>query len=116
MPSSQIAEELKVDRVVYIDLQEYRLTPPGNQWLWEGRCTALIGIIEAGGYEQDGFSETFVIEAIFPRRPNVLSRDEADEGIIERGLLAEFIKQTAWLFYFHIEPKHPDRYRPELEQ
>ena len=41
---------------------------------------------------------------------------EADEGTIEQGLLNEFIKQTAWLFYFHEEPKHPDRYRPELER
>jgi hypothetical protein len=46
----------------------------------------------------------------------VLSREEASEGTIEQGLLNEFIKQTSWLFYFHVEPKHPDRYRPELDQ
>lgn len=114
MPTSEIATELNVDRVVYIDLHEYRLTPPGNQWLWEGRCSAVIGIIEADSYEQDGFADSYDISAIFPRRPNLLSRDEAREADIERGLLNEFIKQSAWLFFFHEEPKHPDRYRPEL--
>jgi len=51
---------------------------------------------------------------MFPFRPSILSRDEAKEADIERGVLYEFIKQTSWLFYFHEEPKHPDRYRPEL--
>jgi len=114
MPTSEIATLLQVDRVIYIDLYEYRLTPPGNQWLWEGRCSALIGIIESDSYEQDGFTDSYEISVMFPRRPSVLSRDEAKEADIERGLLSEFIKQTAWLFFFHEEPKYPDRYRPEL--
>jgi hypothetical protein len=115
MPTSEIAKVLQAERVVYIDLHEYRLTPPGNQWLWEGRCSAVIGIIEADSYEQDGFTDTFEISGIFPRRPSVLSRDEAKEADIERGLLNEFIRETSWLFFRHEEPKHPDRYRPELE-
>jgi len=116
MPSTEIAKSLGAERVVFIDLQNYALTPPGNHWLWEGRCMATIGIIEADSYEHDGFADTYEIMATFPKRPAVLTREEADEGTIEQGLLNEFIKQTAWLFYFHEEPKHPDRYRPELER
>ncbi|MBC8201648.1 MAG: hypothetical protein H8E86_06325 [Planctomycetes bacterium] len=116
MPTTEIATSLNVDCVIYIDLHNYRLTPPGNQWLWEGLCSATIGIIEANSYEQDGFAETFDISVTFPKRPSVLSREEASEADIERGLLNEFIKETAWLFYFHVEPKHPDRYRQELEK
>jgi hypothetical protein len=116
MPSTEIAKSLQVDRVIYIDLQNYSLTPPGNQWLWEGRCSAMIGVIEADNYEQDGFADTYEIRAAFPHRPSVLSREEASEGTIEQGLLNEFIKKASWLFYFHEEPKHPDRYRPELQQ
>jgi hypothetical protein len=114
MPSTEIAKSLGAQRVIYIDLQHYTLTPPGNQWLWEGRCNAMIGIIEADSYEHDGFADTYEIITGFPRRPAVLTREEANEGTIEQGLLNEFIKQTAWLFYMHEEPKHPDRYRPEL--
>lgn len=116
MPSTEIAKSLNAQRVIYIDLQQYTLTPPGNHWLWEGRCSAMIGIIELDSFEQDGFADTYEIMAGFPRRPAVLTREEASEDTIENGLLNEFIKQTAWLFYFHEEPKHPDRYRPELEQ
>ncbi len=116
IPSTEIAKSLGVDRVVYIDLQNYTLTPPGNQWLWEGRCSAMIGIIEADSYEHDGFADTYEIMVMFPRRPAVLSREEASEGTIEQGLLNEFIKESSWLFYFHEEPKHPDRYRPELNR
>ena len=38
---------------------------------------------------------------------------QASAGQIETGLLAKFIKQTAWLFHTHLEPKYPDKYRPE---
>ncbi len=116
MSSSEIANALKVDRVVYIQIQNYRLTPPGNQWLWEGRIDALIGVIEKNSYEQDGFDQTYEINSIFPRRPSVLTHEEATKADIERGLLSEFIKETSWLFYLHEEPKNPDRYRPELDQ
>ncbi len=116
MPSTEIAKSLHVDRVIFIDLQNYSLTPPGNQWLWEGRCSATIGIIEEESYEHDGFVDSYEIMVGFPRRPSVLSREEASKETIQQGLLHEFIKNTAWLFYFHEEPKHPDRYRPELEQ
>lgn len=116
MPSTEIAKSLGVDRVIYIDLQNYTLTPPGNRWLWEARCSAMIGVIEADSFEHDGFVDTYEIMAGFPRRPAVLSREEASEGTIEQGLLNEFIKQTSWLFYFHEQPKHPDRYRPELDR
>ncbi len=115
MPTNELIQSLGVDRVIYIDLHEYRLTPPGNQWLWEGLCDATIGIIEDDGYEQDGFTDVYAITATFPIRPSVLARQEADEADIARGLLTEFMKQTAWLFYFHLEPKNPDRYRPEME-
>ncbi|MDP7008384.1 MAG: hypothetical protein QGI78_02330 [Phycisphaerales bacterium] len=115
MATSELIETLDVDRVIYIDLHEYRLTPPGNEWLWEGVCEASVGIIEKGAYEQDGFTDVFSIQASFPRRPSVLAKQEADEADIARGLLTEFMKQTAWLFYTHLEPKNPDRYRPELD-
>ncbi|MBC8309337.1 MAG: hypothetical protein ISR75_02910 [Phycisphaerales bacterium] len=116
MPSTDIAKSLQVDCVIFIDLQNYSLTPPGNQWLWEGRCSATVGIIEAESYEHDGFSDSYEIMVEFPHRPSVLSREEASKETIQQGLILEFVKNTAWLFYFHEEPKHPDRYRPELNQ
>ncbi|MDP6602085.1 MAG: hypothetical protein QGH76_07290 [Phycisphaerales bacterium] len=115
MPPGDIATALHVDRVVYIDLQAYRLTPHGNTWLWEGFSKGSIGIVEAGSFDGDGFADSLEVEAAFPTRPNTLARSEANEDDIGRGLLQAFIQKVAWLFYTHTEPKHPDRYRPELD-
>ncbi len=110
MPYGELAEGLKVDRVVFIDLAEYRLHPYGNQWLWEGVCAAEIGVIERDGIDPDSYIESFSVESLFPREKGV-GRDGANRVQIETGLLAQFIEKTVWLFYKHLEPKHPDKYR-----
>ncbi len=110
MPYGELAEGLKVDRVVFIDLGEYRLHPYGNQWLWEGVCAAEIGVIERDGIDPDSYVESFSVESRFPRVKGV-GRDGANRVQIETGLLAQFIEKTAWLFYKHLEPKYPDKYR-----
>ncbi len=35
----------------------------------------------------------------------------ATSAAIETGLLARFVKKTGWLFYRHLEPKYPDKYK-----
>jgi hypothetical protein len=114
LPYGELATRLGVERVVHIDIYEYRLHPPGNRWLWEGVCLATISIIEAESADPDLFVETFTVQTTFPNVPG-LSRDEATPGQIETGLIADFVKKTAWLFHTHIEPKYPDKYRPHLD-
>ena len=114
MPYGQMAETLGVDRVVFIDLHEYRLNPAGNRWLWEGVCSATIGIIERENADPDSFVDTFLVSGTFPKLSGV-DRASASAKQIETGVLAEFIKEAAWLFYTHTRPKHPDRYRPGLD-
>jgi len=115
MPFGQMAETLGVDRIVFIDLHEYRLNPPGNRWLWEGVCSATVGVIERDNADPDSFVGTFLVRGEFPRVSGV-DRASANAQQIERGVLAEFIKEAAWLFYRHERPKYPDRYRPELHR
>ena len=110
MPYGELAEGLKVDRVVFIDVAEYRLHPYGNQWLWEGVCAAEIGVIERDGIDPDSYVESFSIDSLFPREKGV-GRDSATRVQIETGLLAQFIEKTVWLFHKHLEPKYPDKYR-----
>ena len=82
MPTTDIARALNVDVVIFIDLHNYSLTPPGNQWLWDGYCSASIGIIEATSYEEDGFVDMYEIQASFPRNIKHLTREESDEATI----------------------------------
>lgn len=111
MPYGEIAEQLNADRLVLIDVYEYRLHPPGNQWLWEGVCTATVAVIERDGFDPDNYVDAFNIESRFPDVKGV-GRDGAVAAQIRTGLLARFVERTAWLFYTHLEPKHPDKYKP----
>jgi hypothetical protein len=102
------AKELGVDRLVYIDLYEYRLNPVGNSYLWDGVAGANIGIIEADGLAPDEFVYTTNIIERFPDQEGV-GRESARREDIERGLLTLFVQRTSWLFYRHIEDKYPDK-------
>jgi len=106
MPLGDIAVELDVERVVVIDLYEFRLNPPGNRWIWEGVAAATVGIIERDSVDPDQFAVTYNVLARFPSFEG-LGRDSANEGQIQTGLLVKFVERTAWLFYTHIEDKYP---------
>jgi hypothetical protein len=114
LPYGEMAEQLNVDRIVYIDIQEYRLNPPGNRWIWDGVCMANVGVIERDNFDPDMFVDTFLVSSAFPDLEGV-DRSNASEAQIEQGVLSDFIKRCAWLFHTHLEPKNPERYRPELE-
>jgi hypothetical protein len=114
LPYGAIAEQLNVDRVVFIDIYEYRLHPPGNRYLWEGVCAATVGIIERDGFDVDAFVDSFEVTASHPDIEG-LGRDQVAEGAIAAGLKSKFITRVAWLFYKHEEPKYPDLYKPELD-
>jgi len=107
LPYGRIAEELGVERVVLIDIYEYRLHPPGNTWIWDGVCAATVGVVEAGLFDTDEFADTFSITVRFPDMEGV-SRESANASQIETGLLVKFYQRTAWLFFDHIEDKYPD--------
>ena len=108
LPYGDIAKQLDVERVIFIDVYEYRLNPIGNRYLWEGVCAANVGVIEREGLDPDTFVETFNIVAKFPTVEGV-TREAAQQSQIETGLMMRFIEETSWLFYMHIAPKYPDR-------
>ncbi|MCP3905393.1 MAG: hypothetical protein GY715_17340 [Planctomycetes bacterium] len=112
MPYGKIAEQLNVDRVILVDVYEYRLHPPGDRWLWEGVCAANVSVIERDAFDPDMIVDTYDVTSNFPT-VSYVDRSSASAGQIETGLLSEFIKRTAWLFHEHLEPKYPDKFRPE---
>lgn len=114
LPYGAIAEQLGVDRVVYVDIYEYRLNPPGNRYLWEGVAAATVGVIERDGFDVDSFVDSFEVQAAYPDVEG-LGRDQVGESAIATGLKSKFITRVSWLFYLHTEPKYPDLYKPELD-
>lgn len=114
LPYGEIAAQLNVDRVVFIELLEYRLHPPGNRYLWDGNAVARLGIIERDGLDPDTFADNMDVTARFPAMEGVTA-ENATQTQIETGLLVQLVKQCAWQFHLHYEPKHPTQYRPELD-
>ncbi|MCH2136905.1 MAG: hypothetical protein MK101_10040 [Phycisphaerales bacterium] len=112
LPRGEVCEQLGVERVLWVDLQTFRLHPQGNTWIWEGVVEAEVGVVEEGGLDPDAFVDAWRISAAFPDI-NSLDRDSASEESIRLGLEANFVKRTAWLFYSHVEPKYPDKFRSE---
>jgi hypothetical protein len=108
LPYGQIAEELGVDRVVVVDIYEFRLNPPGNQYLWEGAAAANVGIVERDGVDPDSFAATFDVRTAFPTQIG-LTRDSLSGQAVLTGLLTRFVQKSAWLFFTHLEDKYPDK-------
>ena len=106
-PLGQVAEELDVDRLVIIDLYEYRLTTPGNRYLWEGVEAGNIGVAERDGIDPDQTVDQWNVSAQFPLDAGV-TRESMPLSSVQTGLLATFIRNSAWVFYDHIEEKYPD--------
>jgi hypothetical protein len=105
MPYGDIAKELGVERLVFIDLYEYRLNPTGNSYLWDGVAGGHIGVVEADSLAPDEFVFTSNVVSKFPDKEGV-GRESARREDIELGLLTLFIQRSSWLFR-HIEDKYP---------
>jgi hypothetical protein len=43
----RVADEFTVERLIVVDLYEYRLNEPGNAHVWDGMVAARIGVVEA---------------------------------------------------------------------
>jgi len=108
LPLGEVAHELGVDRVVFVDIFEFRLNPVGNRWIWEGMAGAHIGIIERDSLDPDAFTEEFSITVTFPDVRD-LSRESATEQQIQMGLVARFTQTINKLFYDHLEDKYPNK-------
>ena len=107
LPYGEIAKELGVERVVLIEVYEFRLHPAGNRYLWDGVCAGTVGVIERDGWDSDSFAKTWDIAAKFPDIAGV-GRESATADSIQMGVLAKFVDQCTWLFYRHVEDKYPD--------
>lgn len=108
LPLGQVAEDLGVQRVVVIDIYEFRLNPPGNRWIWDGMAAANVGIIERDSLDPDSFVEEYSVTVKFPDKSEV-GRESAREADILLGLTAKLTQTVNKLFYDHLEAKYPDR-------
>lgn len=108
MPMGQVCDLLDVDRIVYVDVLEFRLNPQGNRFLWEAAAVANVSVFERHSLDPDAPVEEFSVTSRFPDERTV-TREQLRQEQVEAGIVGRFCRKVAWLFYDHKEDKYPDR-------
>lgn len=101
-PMGEVAKELGVQRIVFIDINEYRLRDPGNQYIWEGVATALVGVYECDTTLPDDMAYQKRIEVKFPDGSGFTPTD-IPEAAVNTELTRRLCDRAAWLFFTHEE-------------
>lgn len=104
LPLGQLAKDLGVERLIYIDLYEFRLNDPGNRYLWSGVAAGRLTVIEADGDLPD--------EPVFERSIRITypdgdgyGEDSMSGSQVGTTLVRRFTERAAWFFYDHKEPR-----------
>ncbi|TVQ30408.1 MAG: hypothetical protein EA376_13165 [Phycisphaeraceae bacterium] len=103
MGYSDLAAELGVERLVFVDLYEFRLNEPGNMYLWDGLAAAMVGVVETDGFMADEFIYTKEISVGFPDGQG-FGPQEFTAPQISAVLRSRLVDRASWLFYDHKEP------------
>ncbi|MEC9374632.1 MAG: hypothetical protein VYC34_12345, partial [Planctomycetota bacterium] len=107
MTHSELAEEFGVDRIVFVDVYEYRLHEPGNPYLWAGVAAANVGVVESDGPLPDDYIYSKAISVGFPDGAGFGPTD-FNAATVATVLNSRFVDRITWLFYEHQEPYYPD--------
>lgn len=106
-PYQRIAEEFTVERLIVVDIFDYRLQEPGNSYVWKGKIGARVGVIEADGPASDEFIYTKDIVVGFPDKDGYTPNDYS-QGQVQATLEKRFADRVTWLFYDHEEKNMMD--------
>ena len=102
LPRGELAEKLGVDRLVVVEIVEYRLHEPGNRYTWDGVASGVVEVYEmdSGLPDDPMFERTIAVR--FPDRTGLLE-EEVPEAVVTSELSRRFGERIAWLFYEHTE-------------
>ncbi|MEM9883330.1 MAG: hypothetical protein AAF800_10470 [Planctomycetota bacterium] len=99
---SRLIDRLGVDRLVVIDLHEYRTHEAGNANVWRGVVDATVSVYEADGEDPDNRTFEAQVRAEYPEGSQFgLVSQTADEAKIEAAVLRVFALRAGGLFYDH---------------
>lgn len=107
MTPSELADEIGAERLVFIDIYEFRLNDPGNRYIWDGRVAGTLSVYEADSALGDTPSFIREVDISFPDSDGFGPNDFSAEQIAS-VLMSRFVDRASWLFYDHEEPYYPD--------
>jgi len=103
MPFDKLASELAVDRLVYIEVQEFALHDPGNIYVYNGVAAGQVHVIEADSQSSAEFAFNEPVRVKFPDVTGMGTNDMGRRDVLGE-LARRFIARSAWMFYHHEEP------------
>ncbi len=102
-PRGRLPQELGVDRVVLVDIIDYRLYEPGNAYLWDGLAWGSVEVYDPEAFDPDRPIYESEVRVRFPDGTGV-GPTEMRENLVATELLRRFVNRASWLFYDHEEP------------
>lgn len=104
MRRDELAERLGgVQRLIIIEITEYRLRESGNRYLWDGQAAGLVSVMESDGPLPDQPIFQRQIRVRFPDGSG-FSDDDMSAQLVQSALAQRFSNRAAWLFFDHEEP------------
>lgn len=95
-----------VQRLVFVELTEFRTKEPGNEYLYDGVCAGTVSVAETDSKLADYYTFERSILVKYPdergRRP-----EEIPETAVRTELVRRFVDRATWPFYTHEEPYYP---------
>jgi hypothetical protein len=102
LPRGELGEKLGVERLIVLEVIEYRLHEPGNRYTWDGVASGIVEVYEIDSALPDDPMFERTIAVSFPDRMGLLEGDIPEEAVTSE-LSRRFAERTAWLFYTHTE-------------
>jgi hypothetical protein len=103
-PRSRLAAELdNVDRLVFIEVNEFRTNEPGNDFIWDGLAWATVSVVERAQVGSDAEVFRREIRVRFPDSRG-FGVDDFGRDAVASTLLKRLVDRASWLFYTHEEP------------
>ena len=101
-PPSMMIKQLNVERLVLVEIGEYRTHEPGDKHVLRGVISASINIVEAEADDPDNFGASFTQNVMYPEPgESKIGRVGDDEALIEARTQIRFCETAAGLFYDH---------------
>lgn len=102
MTRGEVAEMLGVERLVVVELVEYRLNEPGNKYIWDGSASCVVSVYESDSPFPDDPVFEKAIRVSFPDTSGLM-RTEIPEAAVNTELANRITNRVSWLFYTHEE-------------
>jgi hypothetical protein len=100
--SEELASEFGVDRLITVDVAEYRLSEPGNPYIWAGSAIGTVSVTEADGSTPSLYSFRESVRVGFPDKVGV-SPLELPRDAVWLELTKRFVQRATWMFFDHEE-------------